>query len=250
MMDLLREWLERMAWVMDVPEMFGVFHLCAFVLCVLGALLYGRLARNARTKVFFYTGIVLCVMEVYKQLFVFFVINHAGFYDWWYFPFQLCSMPMYLCIVQRFVNEKTRTEIRVFLGTYGVIAALAALIYPQDMLRKYVVLTVHGFLYHGVILGIGAASLSRHNQNIPFTGALGLFLVLCLSAEAVNTIGHHLRTAGSAPDMFYISPYLPASQPVFSFIGHTLGRCPEICIYIIILSAASWVLYTVRKKGV
>lgn len=40
-------------------------------------------------------GIILAFGELYKQLFLYVIVNH-GKYDWWYFPFQLCSTPMYL----------------------------------------------------------------------------------------------------------------------------------------------------------
>ena len=44
------------------------------------------------------TGLILFIMESVKQLYLYFkVFNRA--YDIWYFPFQLCSVPMYLSII-------------------------------------------------------------------------------------------------------------------------------------------------------
>lgn len=37
-------------------------------------------------------GIILAFGELYKQLFLYVIVNH-GKYDWWYFPFQLAALP-------------------------------------------------------------------------------------------------------------------------------------------------------------
>ena len=43
-------------------------------------------------------GIVLLLMEIWKQLMIW-KVEFGGRYEIWYFPFQLCSMPMYLCLM-------------------------------------------------------------------------------------------------------------------------------------------------------
>ena len=46
-------------------------------------------------RFFFVTGMILLGSEAGKQLFLTFSVG-KGHYLWWYFPFQLCSIPMYL----------------------------------------------------------------------------------------------------------------------------------------------------------
>ena len=43
-------------------------------------------------------GLVLTLSEVFKQFFCYYVIAD-GTYHWGEFPFQLCSIPMYLCLI-------------------------------------------------------------------------------------------------------------------------------------------------------
>ena len=49
-------------------------------------------------KVLFFIGIFLLTSEILKQLLLTFVMNN-GHYNLWYFPFQLCSLPMYLLVL-------------------------------------------------------------------------------------------------------------------------------------------------------
>ena len=51
--------------------------------------------RRQTDSLLFLCGLILALTEVYKQLFIYYIENN-GRYDWWYFPFQLCSIPMYL----------------------------------------------------------------------------------------------------------------------------------------------------------
>lgn len=44
------------------------------------------------------TGLFLCAAEIWKQLYLYFVVFGRN-YHVWYLPWQLCSMPMYLCIL-------------------------------------------------------------------------------------------------------------------------------------------------------
>lgn len=56
-------------------------------------------------RTFFFTcGILMAASEIWKQLTLTFLINH-GAYDWWYFPFQLCSIPMYICLILPVISK-------------------------------------------------------------------------------------------------------------------------------------------------
>ncbi len=43
-------------------------------------------------------GIAFLVLEIVKQIYLFFIVFNKH-YDVWYVPFQLCSMPIYMCII-------------------------------------------------------------------------------------------------------------------------------------------------------
>ncbi|MCR5372497.1 MAG: YwaF family protein [Solobacterium sp.] len=230
--------------------MFGAFHITAACLSVLLGFLYCRTVRrrypgNADAALF-RTGLFLLCMEGVKQFYLFFIVNQAQYFNWWYFPFQLCSMPMYLCIGLKYASEERKGPIRTFLYTYGLIGALAALAWPEDILMGSMFLKVHGFLWHGLMVGIAMVCAERKEDS--FCRTVQFFLFLCVCAEIINTAGTALRTHGSLPDMFYISPYTAAGQPVFRTIARYTGRIPEIGIYLCSMTIAAYLLYLLNKK--
>ena len=98
---LMTELLKKTAWPMSVPKPYSLFHivfcLSGIALAVLGANYFARKYRHNPSRVvfvMFLCGIFLSLGEIYKQLFLYVVVNQGRF-DWWYFPFQLCSTPMY-----------------------------------------------------------------------------------------------------------------------------------------------------------
>ena len=87
---------------MTVPRPYSCFHL---LFCGVGIILVGFLVHILCKKCykipyvpFYGCGLVLALGELYKQLFLYQIVNQ-GRYDWWYFPMQLCSTPMYLSLI-------------------------------------------------------------------------------------------------------------------------------------------------------
>lgn len=179
--------------------------------------------------VLFVCGITLTLGEIYKQLFLYAVVNQ-GFYDWWYFPFQLCSTPMYLCLVFPFLpHGQYRQAAAVYLQSFGFLGGIMALLEPSGLMHPYWTLTLHGLLWHILLVFLAlyctASGLAGKNGQ-DFVSALLLFFLFCLIATGIN-----LFTGGRA-DMFYISPYYPLTQVVFREISLALGIWPGIGIYL------------------
>lgn len=85
------------------PRPYSAFHICIMAVGFLAAVLAAYfLSRKTERKFFirllFFCGVILAASEIYKQLFLYYVVNQEQ-YDWWYFPFQLCSLPMYFCLL-------------------------------------------------------------------------------------------------------------------------------------------------------
>ena len=247
--DGIIELLRFTAWRMDTPRIGGVFHVIAVLFIVMAALAAAwKAARiesdETRIRILGVLGWILLAGEIYKQLFYYFIVND-GAYDWWFFPFQLCSVPMYLCILLPFIGKgHFHDSILTFLCGFTFVSAAAALIWPEDMLRPYAALTWHGLIWHGILLFISLMIGLSGMADLSFKGFLrsaGLFLALCLIAFMINviaepiSISHPIYTASgivSYPNMFYISPYHPSYQPVVSQVGAAFGRPVSIALYI------------------
>ncbi|MDD3142528.1 MAG: YwaF family protein [Lachnospiraceae bacterium] len=177
-------------------------------------------------------GLLLVAMELYKQIFLFNIISH-GHYNWWYFPFQLCSIPMYLCIIIPFVHSKKYTLILcTFLQNFSILGGVMALLFHSGLIYSYLRLTIHGFVWHILLILIGLLTCITQHSDSSIKGYLCTlypYAFSCIIATVINIIS---PKAGGA-DMFYISPYHPSTQFGFHYIAVTYGTLAGILIYII-----------------
>ena len=142
---------------MPIPRPYSCFHL---LFCGVGIILVGFLVYILCKKCykipyvpFYGCGLVLALGELYKQLFLYQIVNQ-GRYDWWYFPMQLCSTPMYLCIILIFMHKSspiTRT-ICTYLQDFSLLGGIMALAEPSGLMQPYVTLTVHGLTWHLILI--------------------------------------------------------------------------------------------------
>lgn len=265
----LQHILEYTAWRMEVPPMFGAFHIAAVLVAVIiaaaGALCAKRLSVSGRIRFLAVCGWVLVIMEVYKQLFLYCVVN-GGTYDWWYFPFQLCSVPVYLCILLPFlcrgadgVRSSAAGPVFTFLAVYTFTGAAAALIIPEDYLRSYVTLTLHGFIWHGILLMISLTILLSRMADLSrrgFARATVLFLVMCAAAVCINIAVEPLMAASYAEGliphsyaaMFYLNPYHLSPQPLVDIIQKSAGIPLGLALYVISIIAVSGLLCLLFRR--
>ena len=220
-----------------VPEMYGYFHLAMLVVISIVGFLVWRISRGYSEQGMIrgigILGWIMVVLEVFKLWYCVTVVNH-GVVSLWYLPWQLCSIAMYAASFLSFLGEKRQNTVLSFLATYSFMAAILALLYPQDMLRIQVLLTVHGFLYHGMMIleSVLALRVLQKRMCIDIRGSMGLFLGCAGVAEILNLCAYGFFPALEQPNLFYISPYMPVSQPVFADIARVLGVFPEIVIYL------------------
>ncbi len=100
-------------------------------------------------------GLFLMFCEGYKLLFYYYVIGHGSF-QWWVFPFQLCSIPMYLCVAANLTHsEAVRRTIYTFLCTYNLLGGFLALLEPSGLCHGYWTLTIHAFVWHTLLVFSG-----------------------------------------------------------------------------------------------
>ena len=133
------------AWTMDTPKPYGAFHL---VLTVLGVSLSIFLARKfsfperkaGPDTILFLCGLFLGLTELYKQGFIYYIENGRT-YDWWYFPFQLCSVPMYLGLFIPMVPARIRNVFYLFIQDFGLLGGIMALAEPSGLIPLFLFCT-------------------------------------------------------------------------------------------------------------
>ena len=239
------------------PALFGSFHRRALLCCILlpFAAAYGlrKISVRTLTHLLFATGFLLAVMELLKQWYSYTVIN-GGIYDPWIFPFQICSVPMYLCLLLPLWKERMKDTVLLYLWDFCFFGALLALLYPEAILRAPLPLRIHGFLWHALLLFIAFlilfAAKCRDDARAFFRTVL-LFLFFCLLATGFNLLLEGQGLPGSYPDMFYLTPYHPATQPFARDAETAFGRPVARLLYILallVLGALDHLLYRNVKR--
>lgn len=255
--DVLRKdvYTDYMIWFFTrqkAPAMYGPVHIGFLIFIVFCVCFFCDLFRKKENivPVLAVCGVILCVMEVFKQIFLY---QTNGYFDWWRFPFQICSIPMYLCILLPFAKGKIRNTLFSYLDSFCLTGALFALLYPQDMLSTWPIMTIHSFVWHGILVFISALIITHGKEGgrKEFLQACILFLILAGIAEIINTAGAHI-SEHALPDMFYISPYTRTLQPFFFQIQELSGRNIEIIVYLVFYmlgcACIQYVTYRISKK--
>lgn len=240
MQTFLQRFFQASAWPMQTPEPYSMFHIvltaAGLLTAVFGARMLATRSRGKRSsdRVLLVCGLALAVSELYKQGFLYYIVD-GGVYDWWYFPFQLCSVPMYLCLVIPLLGGNAAAPIRrslcTFIQDFGLLGGIMALAEPTGLFHPYWTLTLHGLCWHFMLVFLGlycALDGSSCREPGGFTSVLPLFAACCVIAAVINVTA---RPLGSA-DMFYISPYYPNGQLVFHAIALKIGITAGSLIYL------------------
>ncbi len=250
----MSEFLHWTAWTMEKPAAYGLFHI-PFTLVLLAAAIAGawRL-RNTNDKqnrvVLGAVGSFLLATEVYKILFHMTVDP----YDWGFwgtFPFQLCSVPMYLSIVCALCkSKKVNAWLYEFVFAVNMFGGIMAFIEPSGIQHPYVTLTVHAYVWHMLLIFLGLyLYLSKRvclDRN-SYGKAIAIYLLSCAVAQGLNLI-----FAGKI-NCFYISPYVQSPLAVFKDIYAASGWEVNMVLLILALSLASaavyYIGYFIRTKS-
>ena len=199
------------AWAMEKPAAYGPFHLLyTFVGLILSVFLAWKLRKlgdRGNRILLTVCGVFLAVCEVYKQLFYFyFMDDHV--YSWWIFPFQLCSVPMYLCLIAPWLKQgKLQKAMYNFMMLYNLLGGAMAFIEPSGIVHGYWTLTLHAFTWHMSLIFIGLYLFTSRRgglQKEDFVLSTKLFGGLCLLAFGLNLALR--RVSGGAVNNFYIGP--------------------------------------------
>lgn len=236
MAKLLDAFFEAMRWPMTPPAPYGWFHilftLIGFALCGFAAWKLRKLSDKATKWMLFGIGILLAVSEVYKQLFYYFAVMDNA-YNWGDFPFQFCSMPLYLCLIAPWLKPgKAQRGMYSFMVYYNLLGGAIAFAEPSGLLHGYWFLTMHALIWHMLLVFVGLfLCFSRRGgtEKGDYKVATVTFLTLCviafcLNAFVQNVVGEHMN-------MFFVGP---GNSPlaVFKQICQLLSWYAGTAIYI------------------
>lgn len=197
-------------------------------------------------KVFLYCGFLMLISEIWKQCCLTYISGH-GHYNWWYFPFQLCSIPMYICLLLPWIkSEKIHRFLLTFLMDFGLLAGIFTFFDTSGLHYNYMPLTIHSYLWHILLIFLGIFSGMTRETDCSlreYAGSAGLFLKCCLLATIFNYLFH----CEGEINMFYISPYCVMNQKFFCHIAQLWGNTAGILSYIVSILFGAFLFHQLWK---
>lgn len=211
---------------------------------------------------FFGCGLVMFFSEIWKQGCLTFFVNN-GTYNWWYFPFQLCSIPMYILLFLPHTKKAgVQTALLTFLMTFGLLGGIAVFADTSGLHYPLRRLTFHAYAWHILLILIGIlAAVSRflllkdtegrqdfhlfssHSENLSifrdFQNAVLLYLLCCGTAIGIN----HIFGIYGEINMFYINADYPMVQIIFSDLARCLGDIPAMILYVLLTILGAGILF-------
>lgn len=247
MVATLDAFFESVAFPMERIPSYGVFHilytLIGFAVCAVAAWKLRNVSDKVAGWILFSIGLVLALSEVFKQLFYFFVIEDNS-YAWGDFPFQLCSIPMYMCLMVPWLKPgKLQRGMYSFMVLYNLLGGAISFAEPSGLLLEHWFLTIHALAWHMVLVFIGLfICFSKHggNRQSDYVGATKTFLVLCVVAFALNCYVQFVL--GKYMNMFFVGP---GNSPiaVFSLFSEWFGWYINTPIYIFAVCLGAYIVF-------
>jgi len=212
---------------MTTPTNYGIFHLCSILLVVIATILLCVFMRNASDKAFrrlvLISWIVIAILEIYKQIVFSFNYEDGKViwdFQWYAFPFQFCSMQLYLLPFVVFLKDgKIRNAIIAFLATFSLFGGLAVYAYPNDVFISTIGINIQTMIHHGlqIVLGIFFIAYYRKKINIKFFWPSIIVFAACIAVAIIlNAIVPTFTT--ETFNMFFVSPLYDCTLPILNMI--------------------------------
>jgi len=235
-----------------VPAVFGIYHIICLVLTagltVFAAIRGKHHSEKRIVNIVLITAIVVALFEIYKQInYTFGDGSSDPSFQWYAFPFQFCSTPMYIGLLAGiFRKGRIHDSLCAYLATYSVFAGLAVMIYPNDVYIETVGINIQTMICHGSMVVIGGYLLGSGHVKLEMKTilkAMPVFAVCVAMAAIMNEVAHAAGLLENHSfNMFYISPYLECNLPVYSLVHNAVPFPVNLIIYILGFTAAASVI--------
>ena len=234
-----------------------MFHIISLILSItLTAMLCVYYRKDSPDKVrhtILGVSIAVLALEVLKQILFSADLADGGViwsYSWYAFPFQFCSTPMYVGILQGiFKKGKVHDSLCAFLATYAVFAGICVMIYPGDVFIKSIFICVQTMVCHGTMLPTGAYLMSTGHvktEHKTILRAMCVFGVAMVIATVLNEIAYASGILdGQTFNMFFISRHFPSTLPLYSLVHNSVPFPFNLIIYVLGFSLAAYIVLLV-----
>lgn len=248
---MLDSFFDAIACPMEQPPAYGTFHilftLIGFTVCAFSAWKLRYVTDKAAGRILLLCGLALSLSEVFKQFFCYYVIADNT-YHWGEFPFQLCSIPMYMCLFAPFLKAgKLQRAMYSFMVLYNLLGGAIAFAEPSGLLHGYWFLTMHSCMWHMLLVFIGlflCFSKRGGNQKSDYPSATWVFIALCGTAFLLNCFVQ--LGLEKEMNMFFVGP---GDSPIIVFkqFSQWFGWYINTPIYIAAVCLGAYIVFVLIR---
>ena len=260
-MNFFEKVLHFLEGTMETPKSYGWFHFMFIAIVISTTIFLCIKFRDCDDKTFRRIALIgwvtLITLEIYKQLVFSFEYDGSVVswdYQWYAFPYQFCSTPMYVLPFIAFMKEsKFRDMLISYMATFSLFAGLAVFAYPNDVFISTIGINIQTMVHHGmqVAFGIYFATYARKKLNLQyFIKGIPVFAVLSLLAIILDISVYKAFVAHNIDEtfnMFYISPYFPCTLPVLSMVYEKVHYSIFLILYILGFTFVAYLVYNIEK---
>ncbi len=253
-MNFLQNLLEFLDGDMTVPTAYGWFHLmwCGIAVAA-GILLLIFLPKPTEKQtrtVLLIVSLTVMVLEVYKQINYTFSPTESGIeadFQWYAFPFQFCSQPMYVGLLAAlFPKGKVRDCLIAFLGTYALFAGICVMVSPGDVFIDTIGINIQTMVCHGSMVSVGMWLLGTNYvpaKHKTILKALPVFGTAVGIAAILNEIAYFTGICDDNTfNMFFISPHEDPSLIVYSSVQEVIPFPFCLLLYVVGFTVAAYIV--------
>lgn len=243
------------------PNPYGVFHLLwLFITIIILICLFCIRKRNSEKQlkvILGVYGITAFILELLKQIIWSVEYDNATNtfiwnYEWYAFPFQLCTTPIYICLICLFLKKnKLRDALLSYMAFTTILGSISSAILPDSLFVSDLLVDIHTMWLHLGSLVVSTYLLMSREVVITrksFFSAITVFIIFILIANILNIVIYNSGILnGESFNMFYISPYFESSLPVFNEIQANVPYPIFLITYFLILTLGSYIVFKISQ---
>ena len=260
-MNIFHKILNLLEATMETPTNYGWFHLIFIAIAILSTVFLCIKFRDCDDKIFrrivLIGWILIAALEVYKQIIFSYNFDNGVVtwdYQWYAFPYQFCSTPLYALPFIIFLKDgKIRDAFVMYMSTFSLFAGLAVFAYPNDVFITTIGINIQTMIHHGlqIVFGIYFAVYSWRKYNFSsFLKSITVFVGFSLLAILLDISVYKIFIANGIDEtfnMFFISPYFPCTLPILSMIYEKINYFLFLFMYLIGFVLAALLVCGIEK---
>ncbi len=246
---------------MTSPVSYGWFHFLWIGLTILSIFYLYKIRNKYNDKqlkiVLGVYGIIALILEILKQLIWSFnydpITNLVTWsYQWYAFPFQLCTTPIYISIICLFLKQsKFRKSLLSYMAFVTILGSIMTILIPDSCFTSDILVNIHTMWLHcgSLVVSIylimtGEVEINKSN----LFNSIIVFFFFVMFAEVLNISVYSSGILnGQTFNMFYISPYFTSVLPVYDTIQGLVPFPIFLSIYVVSLSLGASIIYLILK---